>query len=652
VEPKGYDMNIKTIGKIIFISMTAISAWALYDVTQIINDLGITLSLRWALIIANFALITLSGVVVLAAHFLRGFRLPDPILFTADFPRLSNPFYALTCFLVSILFALTPVLHPYYGNVFFDHLGLRSFVFLIAFVLCAQSFRLWTKRAWDQSLAFALILIASIYRIAATAVIITDYPFSLAWTETTRYYTASLIFSKLVYGEFVRWTFLLPTYSIVLAPPHLIPGLPLWAHRLWLVIVTIGLTLWTSYALMRRLKIESRLVIWMMSLWGMLFLFQGPIYIYLLISAIIVLYGYKCDTPLKTYHRSLFAFSSLLIASFWAGMSRITWFPVPAILMIGLYVIETPLESAKDFWRYIRKPIVWGVVGVVTAFIGQLFFVWVSGNELSSFYTSASSDLLWYRLLPNPTLATGVLLGSVIVSIPLALVLGRGWIDRSRWHPIQIAILALALIGLLALGILVSAKIGGGGDLHNLDAYLILIMIVGAYVFIKQEKPSEWITLAVILIPVALALIAPKPIFAYDRESAQKTLASIRSEIAKHDGEVLMISERHLIPFGMVETQLVPEYEKDELIEMAMAANFDDLNTFYADLEAHRFALIVSDPQKIQLFDDSYGWGKENNTWVRKIAIPMLCEYAPLIVYPEGIALYVPRETRECPEVK
>jgi hypothetical protein len=638
-------MTTKTIARILFTSITLVSAWALYDLTQIITALGVTLSLRWILILVNLSIILLSGLIVVTLHFTIGFRLPDPILYFADAPRFANPLIAFVCFFAAIFLSLAPVLHPYYGAVFFNHTGLRLFVFLISIVLCAQCLRLWTKRGWDQSYLFALILLASLYRVAASTALVTDYPFSLGWTETTRYYTASLIFSRAIYGEPIRWTFLLPTYSMILSLPFAIPGLPLWAHRLWLALLTVGLTAWTSFALIKRLGIKSRLEFWMLTLWGMLFIFQGPIYVYLLISVIIVLHGYSSAHTARTW-------LALLNASFWAGMSRITWFPVPAMLVIGLYLLETPYPSAKSFWEYIRRPLAWGLVSLPVAFLGQVFFVWISGNALASFYTGASSDLLWGRLLPNATFAPGVLLGSVIVSLPLWIVLGRAFTKRSDWHPVRIGGLVSGLAVLFMAGIVFSTKIGGGGDLHNLDAYLILLMIAGATLFVQAQARPHWSVIALAaLVPIAFSVLAAAPIFTYDHASAQKTLGAIKSQ-AEQGGEVLFISERHLITFGIVNARLVPEYEKDELIERAMAGDFAYLEKFYIDLKAHRFAAIIADPQKVQLFDETYGWGKENNTWVRKVAVPLLCEYEPLIVFPEGIALYIPRAVRDCPEVK
>jgi hypothetical protein len=41
------------------------------------------------------------------------------------------------------------------------------------------------------------------------------------------------------------------------------------------------------------------------------------------------------------------------------------------------------------------------------------------------------------------------------------------------------AILSVLFLG----GIIVSTKIGGGSNLHNLDAYLVVLWVIGGYVF-------------------------------------------------------------------------------------------------------------------------------------------------------------------------
>ena len=131
-------------------------------------------------------------------------------------------------------------------------------------------------------------------------------------------------------------------------------------------------------------------------------------------------------------------------------------------------------------------------------------------------------------------------------------------------------------------------------------------------------------------------------------------LQTIRQDVAekKSQGEVLFLDQRQLLTFGYVENvPLVPEYEKKVLMNEAMADNADYFSQFYADLEAGRFSLIISEPLRAPVKDSSYEFGEENNAWVRNVMKPILCNYREDLVFPaDQIAIYVPQEgTRQCP---
>ena len=73
---------------------------------------------------------------------------------------------------------------------------------------------------------------------------------------------------------------------------------------------------------------------------------------------------------------------------------------------------------------------------------------------------------------------------------------------------------------------------------------------------------------------------------------------------------------------------LIPEYEREELMEMAMARNTAYLQAFRTDLENHRFAAIVVDPQRDIIQDPAtFGFAEENNAWVTYISRPVLASY-------------------------
>ena len=86
------------------------------------------------------------------------------------------------------------------------------------------------------------------------------------------------------------------------------------------------------------------------------------------------------------------------------------------------------------------------------------------GLTLSSVQNSISDQpLLWYRLLPNATYKPGILLGLAIAVLPLVITLvylsaARRWV-LNTWQKLG---LILPLLAFLAVGLIVSVKIGGG----------------------------------------------------------------------------------------------------------------------------------------------------------------------------------------------
>jgi len=205
----------------------------------------------------------------------------------------------------------------------------------------------------------------------------------------------------------------------------------------------------------------------------------------------------------------------------------------------------------------------------------------------------------------------------------------------------------MVLILLLG-GLVVSVKIGGGSNLHNIDAYLALLMIVAVYVFWgkvaldKDESPSEGMDKIPVLV-VALNIIIPVLITLRiggvyihpDSLKDKRDLNDLQQIISgvQPDEDVLFISERQLVVFDQIPgLYLVPDYEKLELMEMAMAGNEVYLDQFYEDISSHRFDLIVSDAVNVRLRDEDHPFSEEHNVWVEKVLVPLLryYRYSPL----------------------
>jgi hypothetical protein len=504
-----------------------------------------------------------------------------------------------------------------------------------------------------------VLLQAILHRIAMELPEITNFPFSLGWSETTRFYLASLFVSEEVYGRELAWPIINPSLHILLIPPYWFDA-PLWFHRFWQIAVRYILLGLTAWALVKRFPQLKRSIQFLFWCWAFLYLFQGPLYFQLALATLIVVWGYRARQP-------LWSWLVILVASAWSGLSRINWFPVPASIAAMLYLLEVPYERGK-FWKYVFTPAVWIVVGTATAALAQRIYILISGvPDTSAFYTSLESDILWYRLLPNETYWLGVLPGILLVSLPLVLVmihvLRERWAD---WHPTRLFFISLGLLVYFLAGLIVSAKIGGGGDLHNMDAYMVSLMIVGAYLLFARYTPQDgakaapvslhWsVLLLLVAVPVWFSAQPAARFRSYDPAAAANAIRDLQAYVDsanRENREVLFVSQRHMMSMHMLEgAELVPAYEREELMEMAMSNQERYLDTFRTDIQNQRFALIVVDPLKFRLLGANYAMGEENNAWARRVIRPILCNYEAAVSYPQfNLALYVPQVgARQCP---
>ncbi|HEY6073319.1 MAG TPA: hypothetical protein VIV15_08010, partial [Anaerolineales bacterium] len=537
--------------------------------------------------------------------------------------------------------------------------GLEAFfrlmwLFWLLVLVQTIGWKLLTARTWPICFAFALLLDGMLAQLYAAFLPVTDYPFSAGWSEASRFYYASLPFSQSVYGLRLPLSVWHGTRYMLQSIPFLIPGLPIWGHRLWQAMLWIGLTGLTSWLLVRRLKLKDRTTSLVMSLWFFLYVFQGAVYYHLQVCVIIILLGVSSQHP----RRSLVA---VLAASFWAGMSRLNWFPVPAMLAIAIYLLEEPYREGGGFWRYLAKPTLWGACGLLTALLGQWFYIAISGNSnLEAFRSSLSSALLFYRWFPSATNPIGIIPGILIVSLPLCILLFfiiRG--HTASLHPLRWAGLILLTLILFAGGLVVSTKIGGGGDLHNMDAYMVMLALIGAYFIAQRVAPDgsagfgepTWPGLALMLVvPVAFTLLRVSPPFQYNAARATQDLATLRAAVQGYSrqGPVLFINERQLLTFGSIQNvPVVPEDEVVSLMEMAISGNRPYLDKFYGDLQSHRFAAIVAHRQNLGV--ETGDFIEENNAWASLVSAPLLCQYKPALTLDySGIQVFVPRPN-PCP---
>jgi hypothetical protein len=523
------------------------------------------------------------------------------------------------------------------------------------------------RYSWAVAFVVTLLGVGAIYQVASFLPQVSTYPLSLGWSEASRYYYASLIFSKQVYGVQTALSVLHPTRYLMQSLPFLIPDAPLWVHRLWQAILWLVFTGLTAGLLGRRLPIPGRVEKLFFFLWASLFLLQGPVYYHLLVMVILVLWGFNPENFWKTM---IF----VLLASAWAGVSRINWAPVPGMLAAALYFLYVKVEK-KPLLSYLTPPAAWTLLGSGVALVVEKVYERFSGNPAYEFGSSFTSDLLWYRLLPSHTYSIGVLPAVFLASTAVLLIVGLKL--RPNWqnyHPIRLLGLGAILLVLFAGGAVVSVKIGGGSNLHNLDAFLTLLLVISSFIYYgmfhlegdglagaKIENvgsPSQArspgsaslesiLLILAVLAPVAFTVTVGDPMPSFDVKTTNDNLAEIKQiveQVSSGGGEPLFISERQLLTFHYINAPLYPDYELVFLMEMSMANNRPYLQTFHDDLKAHKFAIIVSSPLTNNIQGINHTFGEENNAWVRGVSKPVLCFYKPLKEFPAvKLVLYVPR---------
>ena len=526
----------------------------------------------------------------------------------------------------------------------------RRGVAFLALVIVVTGLLVYLRNIhWFPASLMVLVGYAAFYKATTFISDLSTYPFSLSWSEASRYYYASLFFSERLYHLHIPPSVLHPTRYLLQAIPFLIPDLPLWFHRFWQVLLWIGFSLGTGFVLARRLKQG-----WVLALWAFLFLLQGPVYYHLLVMVILILWGVKPS-------RFWLSLAVILVASAWAGISRVNWFPVPAVLAAALYLLEVPVEK-KSIWRYSLSPALWILLGTGMAFLTQRGYILWSGNPADQFGSGFTSDLLWYRLYPSPTYPGGILRNLVWVMVPLLLIIiVRMWTWRRQIHWLRHLGVWVGLIALFTIGLIVSVKIGGGSNLHNMDAFLVMLMVVGSYLYFEKfgkeiedipGKPRPLIPLVyfAVCVPIFFAITSGGQPRVYDFATAQKYLTSLEEHlqpVVKRNGEILFIDQRHLLTFGYLkDIPLVPDYEEVFLMEMVMSGNRFYLDKLVSDLKNQRFASIVSGIQPVIHQGRAYAFGEENDAWVKEVAEPLLCYYQKEIEYEDiSLVIYVPRET-------
>jgi hypothetical protein len=266
-------------------------------------------------------------------------------------------------------------------------------------------------------------------------------------------------------------------------------------------------------------------------------------------------------------------------------------------------------------------------------------------TETASSNVITDQALLWSRLWPNPTYKEGIVIGLLLAIGPLLifliyLVVSKRW-ALNRWQKLG---LGLPLVAFLVVGIVISVKIGGGSNLHNLDMLLVALVFVAAFAWersgyetiIKAGDISLWLQAVIVLmvaIPAFYPVINAFPLDLPPSDQVDWTLEIIQYESDKAvvaGDEVLFMDQRQLLTFGFIQgVPLVADYEKKLVMDKAMSGDVEYFADLYQDLADQRFALIIIEPQNVRYASSEEDWGEENDVWVEWVTLPLLCHYEP-----------------------
>ncbi len=515
------------------------------------------------------------------------------------------------------------------------------------------------------------LLTGAVFAFLSAYVNVSAYPFSLTWSEGNRLWDYSVMFGRGRYaypaGKPI-FAYIDKGRQFLWGLVFLIPGVGIAGVRLWSAFLFTAPYLLFTWAAFWKPKKARGTAFWA-GLWGFLFLSQGPIYTPLLLSAWALVLA---ETALPWWAGGLLVTG----AAYYAAITRFTWLLAPALwgALLTAGVVRTE-EAWQTAWREKGWWLVGGgLLGVLLS--GQMTKFWGIGWALLQKYlgvggalkaasvaenTTVQQPLIWARLWPNATYQPGILLGAALAVAPVML-LWWVWRRRGAWRLARWACVTIGgVLGtLLVVGVVVSLKIGGGSNLHNLDMFLIAVLLTtvvfwrqGGEAWLRAQRWTQWeqgVLLALVAVPMYFVFLAALPRHIPSSGQWQPALEAVRQHVqraAENGGEVLFIDHRQLLTFGFVkDIPLVPEYEKKYMMDQAMAGNSAYFARYYHDLARHRFAVIISEPLHLLTKPaDGNNFAAENNAWVRWVSAPTLCYYQVAAVFPEaGVEILVPRE--------
>ena len=688
--------KIHTLLRLIILIGTAVFLIAvseeLYNIASGTGNWIGEFSFKWGFLFAIFATFLIFSLIILWFSLWRYDSL-EPFIKNIISLRQKTKLFS---WLIAIILLMLPVWFFQYSlwGLVFTGIYFRLFIWTLLIIFLAILFTRTEKRviSW-QALLAGILLSGASFTLASAFSNVKDYPFNLYWSEGNRLWDYSIMFGRHLYNYPVDQplkAFISSGRQFLWGLPFLLPNTTILFNRFWSALVLsfpYAILGWVVFKAEQGKKHEWLLI----GIWAFVFLNQGPIYTPLVLSAILVAIAWR--RPLWI------AIPLVAFAGYYAEVTRYTWGFAPAIWAGMLEISGIKLKGARLTLRHWGRAIALTLAGVSVWYLLPIVQkIWTNEN-LSSMTETVSGvqgslskqPLLWYRLLPNDTYPTGVLGGLLIAILPITILLIY-LLKKKYWQPSlwQKLVILGSLFSFLIVGLIISTKIGGGNNLHNLDMFLIallfvtaiawrnggkkwlsqsgtsplwvkttliLLLLLPAFSFVRGLYPRLSLTPAEILQVETLTnynpLTSPQVVSMPSDEEIQEILDYIgeTTKIADAQGDVLFIDHRQLLTFGYIpRIRLVPEYEKKRLMNEALTGNSAYFAPYYQDLSDQRFSLIITEPLKIYIKDKEGIFAEENDAWTNWVSVPTLCFYEPVMTQRDvQIQVLIPRQdTSDC----
>jgi len=579
------------------------------------------------------------------------------------FPSIVRiPKFLRSLFITILLISISAIFIIKWPNDFISNYWIKISIFIIACLLitCLYIDQKTNLKKYLITTSILLMFSSFVFLIVTIFSQISNYPFLLYWSEGNRFWDYSLAFGK------SRYLFLEPRniYAYIEPGRQLLWGLPflirnlsisgmrLWNSILW-VVPSILLGLFISIFENGKDKYKA----FFTAIWFFIFLYQGPIYAPLLISALLIYLASKIGNK-------FFTIVLILLGSIIASVSRWTWAYVPCVWVSILFVLKI---KGPIFRKNNLNNLLWVFfISAISLISGQINRIINMGttvftNNVQNIIQIPSvlqQPFIIERLFPNSTFTLGILFGILFAVLPLLLLIFFLSKQEFKYNIPQYIYMVAILIILFIIGCIASIKIGGGSNLHNFDMFFVTLALIFSTVInkihIDQLYNNTHFSFFIILIILAVVLPAlfifqnNQKIFLYDEEKVNSVIKDIENEILirKDLGQILFMDQRQLLTFGYIKNvPLVDDYEKKLLMDKSLSSDYQYFNKFYYDLFKKRFSLIINENSSPSFIGSEYGFANENNLYSYRVLQPLLCFYEPIATYPDvGIQLLIPRD--------